>query len=146
MTAGSDNWLGLGPELVSQALVLRAYLAAPPDTSVLVPGSVLGVALDLGRTDTLVNQVYRYSGLFTADTLELDPTDRNIAVNLSLPFLALGQGFEVRGDRDRAVEALRKGYHLSPDTNLRHVIEALAKPQPLTLPIFGDTVQADTSR
>jgi hypothetical protein len=44
------------------------------------------------------------------------------------------------------VEALRKGYHLSPDTNLRHVIETLARPQPLTLPIFADTARADSGR
>jgi len=145
VTAGSGNWLGLGPEMVSQGLVLRVFLDPPPDSSRWVPGSVLGVALDVGRTDTLVNRVYRYAGLFDADTLELDPTHRNIAVNLSLPFLSLGQGWEALGDRQRALENLRKGYHLSPDTNLKSVIDMLSSPQP-PLPMFGDTARTDSGR
>jgi hypothetical protein len=103
------------------------------------------VALDVGRTDTLANRVYHYAGLFDADTLELDPTDRNIAVNLSLPFLSLGQGWEALGDRQRAVENLRKGYHLSPDTNLKSVIDMMSSPQP-SLPVFGDTARTDSGR
>jgi hypothetical protein len=87
-----------------------------------------------------VHHVYRYAGLFDVDTLALDPTTRNIATNLSLPFLALGQGLEVFGYRDRAVEALRKGYHLAPNADLKAVLDALS-----SAPLFlGDTAVADS--
>lgn len=140
VTAGSGNWLGLHPYMVSEGLVIRVHLAAPPDSTTLVAGSVLGIPVNVPRTDTLVNQIYRYAGLFDVDTLRLDPTTRNIATNLSLPFLALGQGLEVWGQRDRAIAALRKGYHLSPNADLRAVLDALTS-QPLFL---GDTAASDS--
>jgi len=125
VTAGSGNWLGLTSYMANEGLVLRVYLAEPPDSAALVAGSVLGVPVNLPRTDSLVNRIYRYAGLFEADSLDLEPTQRNIALNLSLPFLALGQGFEVWGDRDRALAHLRKAYHLAPNPDLRAVLDAL---------------------
>ncbi len=142
VTAGSGNWLGLQRYLTSEALVIRVNFT-PPNSSRLVSGSVLGIALDLPRTDSLVNHVYRYAGLFQRDTLALDPTNRTIASNLSLPFLALGEAYEVRGDRARSVENLRKAYHLSPTPDLGAVIEALAQPFP-PLPPGGDTAVGDS--
>jgi len=140
ITAGSSNWLGLHPYMVSEGLMIRVHLATPPDSSTMVAGSVLGIPVNVPRTDSLVHHVYRYAGLFDWDTLALDPTTRNIATNLSLPFLALGQGLEVFGYRDRAIEALRKGYHLSPNADLKTVLDALTLPPPL----LGDTAVADT--
>ncbi|MDH4044681.1 MAG: DUF2723 domain-containing protein [Gemmatimonadota bacterium] len=140
VTAGSGNWLGLHPYMASEGLVIRVHLAAPPDSTTLVAGSVLGIPVNVPRTDSLVNLVYRYAGLFDVDTLKLDPTTRNIASNLSLPFLALGQGLEMRGERNRAIEALRKGYHLSPNADLRAVLDALTA-EPLFL---GDTAVSDS--
>jgi len=140
VTAGSANWLGLHPYMVSEGLMIRVHLAAAPDSAALVPGSVLGIPVNVPRTDSLVHHVYRYAGLFDVDTLALDPTTRNIATNLSLPFLALGQGLEVFGYRDRAVEALRKGYHLAPNADLKAVLDALS-----SAPLFlGDTAVADS--
>jgi hypothetical protein len=142
ITAGSGNWLGLHPYMVNEGLMIRVHLTEPPDSSVVVAGSVLGIPVNVPRTDSLVHHVYRYAGLFDADTLDLDPTARNIATNLSLPFLALGQGLEVFGQRDRAVAALRRGYHLAPNPDLGAVLEALSLP-PLML---GDTALTDSGR
>jgi hypothetical protein len=136
VTAGSGNWRGLEPYLTSEALVIRVHVT-PPDSSRLVAGSVLGIPLDLPRTDSLVHDVYRYAGLFQRDTLALDPTDRTIASNLSLPFLALGEAWELRGDRARSLENLRSAYHLSPTPDLGAVIAALSQPFPALPP--GDS-------
>jgi hypothetical protein len=97
--------------------------------------------VNVPRTDSLANLVYRYADLFDADSLRLEPTARNIALNLSLPFLALGQGFEVRGSRARAIESLDRAYHLAPNPDLRMVLDALRAPPPTLL---GDTAAADS--
>ncbi len=131
VTAGSSNWLGLHAHLTNEALVIRANLTARRDTTRLVAGSVLGIPVDLPRTDSLVNHVYRFGGLLDADTLDLDPTNRNIATNLSLPFLALGQAYELRGDRARSLENLRKAQRLSPNRDLQSLIEYLSSPASL---------------
>jgi hypothetical protein len=145
VTAGSGNWLGLNDYLVNEGLAIRLQVTAAPDSSRLSPGSVLGLPVDVPRTDSLVNTVYRYAGLFRPDSLDLDPTNRNIATNLSLPFLALGQAYEIRGERTLALEYLRKGYHLSPNEELAQVIRLLTTPG-LDTGLFGDTAVTDTAR
>jgi hypothetical protein len=142
VTAGSGNWLGLQGRMAMEGLAIRVHLRNMPDSSRLVAGSVLGIPVDVERTDTLANVVYRYADLFDADTLDLDPTHRNIALNLSLPFLALGQAFETRGERPRAIEALRRAQHLAPNPDLNAVIAALEM-APLPL---GDTATTDSGR
>jgi hypothetical protein len=144
VTAGGGNWLGLHQYMANEGLAIRVHVAAAPDTARLMPGSVLGIPVDVPRTDSLVSHVYRYAGLLEADTLDLDPTNRNIATNLSLPFLALGQAFELRGNRARALEYLRRGLHLSPNEDLARVILTLEQ-APLDS-LFGDTTRADTGR
>jgi hypothetical protein len=143
VTAGSGNWLGLRDYLTSEGLVVKVNFT-PPDSSALVAGSVLGIPVNVPRTDSLVNRVYRYARLFAVDSLDLDPTDRTIATDLSLPFLALGQAYELEGNRDKALEYLRKGYHLSPSPDLDAVLSALSRP-PVTVP-FGDTAVGDSRR
>lgn len=112
ITAGNSNWIGLDKYLTQQALLLKLNVASPPDTSRLWPG-VMNVPVDVPRTDSLVWQVYRYGGLFETDTLDLDPTDRNIATNLSFPFYALGQAYAMEGDSTRSLENFRRAVHLS---------------------------------
>ncbi len=133
LTSGSGSWQHFAPHLTQEALVLRLHAVAAPDSTRLTPG-VLAVPLDLPRTDTLVNQVYRYAGLFSVDTLVLGPTERNITTNLSFPFYALGQAYELRGDRWRSVEALRKAYHLNPLSQLAGLLQLES------LPAFADTL------
>ncbi len=113
LTAGSGNWVNLGDYLTQEALAFRLNPAVPPDSNRLAPG-LLGVPIDVPRTDTLVTHVYRYSGLLEADTLALDPTASNIATNLSYPFYALGQAYSYLGDRRKAIEMFRKANQLSP--------------------------------
>jgi hypothetical protein len=145
VTAGSGNWLELHEYLTNEALAIRLNVANAPDTARLLPASVLGIPVDVPRTDSLVSVVYRYARLFEADSLDLDPTTRNIATNLSLPFLALGQAFETRGDRARALQYLRRGYHLSPNAELSEVIRMLDS-GPADSMVFGDTAVGDSGR
>jgi hypothetical protein len=134
-TAGSSNWVGLGDYMVQEALVLRLYAEREPDLSRLGEG-LLSVPVDLPRTDSLVNHVYRYAGLFEADSLDLDPTNRNIASNLSLPYLTLYHAYDALGDRERSLENLRRAYHLSPSRQLKQILDFAELP----IPELGDTV------
>jgi hypothetical protein len=114
LTAGNSNWIQLDDYLTQEALLLRLHVASAPDTSRLGPGVYSNVPVDIPRTDSLVWNVYRYAGLLEVDTLDLDPTNRNIATNLSFPFYSLGQAYLVRGDQERAMENFRRALHLSP--------------------------------
>lgn len=135
ITAGS-NWLDLDPYLTQEALAIRIHATQLPDTSRLGPG-LLGIPLDIPRTDSLTWQAYRYAGLLEADSLRLDPTNRNIGINLSIPPLSLGQAYQMRGDGERALRNYELAYKLSPDPNLRQLIASLRMPDSSVL--FGDT-------
>jgi hypothetical protein len=135
-TAGSSSWLGLGKYLTQEALVLRLHPSEPADTSRYTDG-LIGTKLDVARTDTLAWQVYRYSRLFEADTLELDNTTANIAANLNIPVLSLGQAYAIRGDRERSLENFRRAHHLAPTPELGRIIESLSMPPAPVAP--GDT-------
>ena len=115
-TAGSGNWVGLTEYLVQEGLALRLYVTEAPDIDRLAPG--LWVPVDLARTDSLAWEVYDYAGLFEVDSLDLDPTSRNIAGNLSIPYLVLGGAYQSLGDRERMVANFRRAYHLSPNRTL----------------------------
>jgi hypothetical protein len=113
LTAGSGNWVQLGSYLTQEALVFRLNVVDEPDSSRLGPG-LLSVPVDIPRTDSLAWQVYRYAGLFEADTLDLDPTSQNITTNLSYPFYSLGQAYTATGADSQALENLRRAFKLSP--------------------------------
>jgi hypothetical protein len=81
--------------------------------------------MDLVTTDSLVWEVFRYADLLEQDTLELDPTSRNIAINLSYPFYALGSVWELYGERERAAENLRRGYLLQPNAQMLQLLRSL---------------------
>jgi hypothetical protein len=133
-TAGASNWLNLDDYLVQEALAVRLYPNDPPPLSRLSQG-VMGIPVDLPRTDSLVWGVYRYAGLLEADTLDLDPTNRNIASNLSLPFLTLYRAYEALGDRESAIRNLRRVYQLTPQPEVRQLLDQIE-----SMPdIFGDS-------
>jgi hypothetical protein len=113
LTVGQGNYAQMDQYLVQEGMALRLYVAQDPDSSRLLPG-VLGLPVDVLRTDSLAWDIYQYGSMFDADTLDLDPTNRNIATNLSYPFYALGQAYTVSGDIDRAVANFRRGLHLAP--------------------------------
>jgi hypothetical protein len=92
------------------------------------------VPVDIPRTDSLVWNVYRYAGLLEADTLDLDPTNRNIATNLSFPFYSLWQAYLVRGDQERSMANFQRARHLSPGYS--QMAPALSQPRdPPTTPL-----------
>ncbi len=141
LTAGSENWAPMTRYLTQEGLVFRVHAQREPDASRLVPG-LFGVPMDVVRTDSLAWHVFRYARLFEADTLTLDPTSRNIAINLSYPFYALGNAYELLGDHERAVANLERGYHLQPIPEMRRLVERIldsAGRADSTL-IFGDTI------
>lgn len=119
-TAGSSNWLGLDQYMVQQGMALRLYVAEEPDIDRLAPG--LWVPIDVPRTDSLAWHIYDYAGLFDVDTLVLDPTNRNIAGNLSIPFLVLGGAYEALGDRRKMTENFLRSYHLSPNAAILNML------------------------
>jgi hypothetical protein len=137
MTAGVGQWMNMERYLTQEALAFKLNIAGMPDSSRLAPGLFgADVRVDVPRTQMLVDDVYRYAGLFEADTLALDPTSENIALNLSYVFYGLGQAYDPLGDDERSIENLRRGYHLNPIPQVRDMIRA-AETGPVE---FGDTV------
>ncbi|MSR07519.1 MAG: DUF2723 domain-containing protein [Gemmatimonadetes bacterium] len=125
ITAGSSAWAGLNKYLTQDALVLRLNPDVPRDSNRLETG-LFNAMVDVPRTDSLAWHVYRYARLFDVDSLDLDPTAQNIASNLSIPFLTLGNAWALKADRVRSVENFRRAYHLSPSPDLLRVTESLA--------------------
>lgn len=142
VTAGSGNWMGLQQYMTQEALAIRLHAKTPPDTSGLVQG-FLSIPVNLSRTDSLVWGVYRYSTLLEQDSLDLSPTENNIATNLSIPFLTLGQAYMMLGDPVRALENFDHAYLLSPSPQLAGLIRATRSESAFTL--FGDTTEAGDS-
>jgi hypothetical protein len=135
LTVGGGNYAQLDQYLTQEALAVRLNVAEEPDSTRLAPG-ILSMPVDLRRTDSLAWDIYRYGNLFDADTLMLDPTNRNIATNLSYPFYALGQAYTVLGDAERAVENFRRGLHLAAifSPQLAPLVD---RPQPGTFDTVG---------
>ncbi len=140
LTAGSGNWVQLGPWLTQEALVFRLNVREAPDSTRLAPG-LLGVPVDVPRTDSLAWHVYRYSGLLEADTLDLDPTSLNIATNLSYPFYALGQAYAAAGNSARALENLQRAFKLAPIPQLADLLldAQLGVEPPDSFEVFPDS-------
>ncbi len=118
--AGSSNWLGLNEYLVQEGMALRLYVEKEPDIDRLAPG--LWVPVDVPRTDSLAWDIYDYARLFDVDSLVLDPTNRNIAGNLSIPFLVLGGAYEALGDRRKMADNFLRAYHLSPNAGIKALL------------------------
>ena len=72
--------------------------------------------------DSLAWEIYDYAGLFDVDTLVLDPTNRNIAGNLSIPLLVLGGAYEALGDNRKMIENFLRAYQLSPSPAIRNIL------------------------
>lgn len=139
ITSGSGSWMGLSKYLTEEALVLRLHPGAPKDSSRFDQG-LFNTMVDVPRSDSLAWNVYRYARLFEVDSLDLDPTSQNIASNLSIPFLSLGNAWAMRGNRARSAENFRRAYQLSPSPQLKQVTESLAG-EPATPPPLADTAR-----
>jgi hypothetical protein len=117
-------------------MLFRVHAVDEPDTTRLAPG-IFQVPIDVPRTDSLVWNVYRYADLLTADTVQLDPTNRNIAINLSYPFYGLGLAYEMRGDTAAARKNVANGVKLY---YLPEIARALQSGAGLFLPTPTDTL------
>ncbi len=135
MTAGTSNWSRLTDYVTQEGMLFRVHAEELPDTSRLAPG-IFQVPIDVPRTDSLVWNVYRYGDLLTADSVQLDPTNRNIAINLSYPFYGLGLAYEMRGDSARARKNVANGVKLY---YLPEIARALQTGTGLFLPSSEDT-------
>jgi hypothetical protein len=142
ITAG-NNWLGLESYMTQQGLALKLHAATAPDTSTLRPG-LLGIPVNVPRTDSLTWDIYHYAGLLKPDTLVLEPTTQSIATNLSIPALTLGQVYQTEGRLPQALKNLRMAYQLSPSRELGTVIRALQGRD--TGAVFQDTGKASGKR
>jgi hypothetical protein len=109
---------------VLQGLAAHVLPAQPDTLRRLVPG-LQGSLVDVERTQTLVEQVFRFGDLFTEDTLELDPSSQSVAGSLAIPFLELGQSYAALGDEARTLEYFRKAFHLSPNPAVAAVISEI---------------------
>jgi transmembrane protein TMEM260 (protein O-mannosyltransferase) len=123
-SAGPGVWAGLDPYLVEEGVAYR--IADRPTREVAEwEHRLYRVATNVGRTDTLAWQVYRYADLFEADSVRVDPTARFVTGNLSMPFIMLGQSYALRGDEARTLANLERAHHLSPSMDLAQLITAI---------------------
>jgi hypothetical protein len=145
LTAGTGNRMGLDRYVAQQGLAFKLF----PD-SITIGGpyadlrSLWGVpaAMDVERTRQLAWDVYRYARLFDVDVLRLDPTDDNIAGNLSINFLALGLIYQQRGELEQAMANYERANHLSPNPQVAAIIATIRAASSLPLPDAADTGQA----
>jgi len=135
LTAGTQNWSRLTDYITQQGMLFRVHEVAPPDTSRLAPG-IFQVPIDVPRTDSLAWDIYRYGDLLQQDSVQLNATERNIAINLSYPFYGLGLAYEMRGDTARARRNVERGVKLY---YLPDIARALQRGTGLFLPPSGDT-------
>src|SRR5258708_10824438 len=96
LTAGVGNRMGLDKYVLQEGIDFKLF----PDTVALTPGRAQGPfnsLVDIPRSRTLATDMFRYSHLFERDTLQLDPTDDNIAGNLGFVFFPLGDTLRQAG-------------------------------------------------
>ena len=146
LTAGGSNRMGLDGYMVQQGLAFKLLSDSVTfDSSVVNGRSTWGVQVgfDIPRTQFLLDHVYRYARLFGVDSLELDPTDENIAGNLSIVYTALGLAYRDRGTLPEMVAAFRRADHLSPNPQLREFLRTIS-----AIHMPGDSGQAgpDTAK
>ena len=125
VSSGRGSWLGLDPHLVFQGLVFKVVPRA--DTTRRFLRGIQGTMVDSARTAMLVDSVFQWGKMFgpPSDSLVLDPAARQIATSFSVAFLELGNAAAVRGEQAKALDYLRRAYHLNPSTALAAVIRRI---------------------
>jgi hypothetical protein len=123
VASGRGSWLGLDPQLVFQGLVFKVVPRA--DTVRGWVHGIQGTMVDSARTALLVDSVFQYGKLFSADTLALDPAADQVASSFAVAYLELGNAAALRGDQRQSLAYLRRAYHLNPSPALRDVIRRI---------------------
>jgi hypothetical protein len=123
VSSGRGAWLGLDPHLVFQGLVFRIVPRA--ETVRRFVRGIQGTMVDSARTALLVDSVFQWGRMFGSDSLELEPAAQQVATSFSVAFLELGNVAAVRGDQRKALDYLRRAYHLNPSKALADVIRRL---------------------
>ena len=122
-TTGQGEWLGLDRTVVQRGL---AYEVIPRAEH--VPGVIRGVQgglVDTAVTRVLTEDVFRYTGLFEADTLVLEPAARQVVSAMARPWLELAQTGILRRDQAATLAYLRRAAHLMPSRALHDVIKRI---------------------
>ncbi|MDP3774672.1 MAG: DUF2723 domain-containing protein [Gemmatimonadales bacterium] len=138
LTAGSGSRMGLDQYMNQQALAFKLM----PDPVTSGPEGLFGTKVDVERTRTLVWDVFRYARLFDVDSLELDPTDDNIAGNLAFNYMTLGEAYRQLGNAELVVANFRKANHLSPNPELERYVRTFEAATVNPAILGPDTVQA----
>ena len=110
--SGRGAWLGLDSQLVFQGLVFKVVPGA--DTATRWMRGIQRTRVDTARTRLLVDSVFQYGNLFSADTLTLEPAAELVARSFSIPYLELANAAQLRGDSARADAYWRRASHLNP--------------------------------
>jgi len=142
LTAGTGNRMGLDRYMLQQGLAFKLFpdtVAMGGDHADMRPLWGVPVAMDVERTRELTWDIYRYARLFDVDTLSLEPTDANIADNLSISFLALGLVYQQRGDLAQAAANYERSNHLSSNPQVAAIIASIRAAASLPLTGAGDT-------
>ena len=145
LTAGGGARMGLEAYITQQGLAFKLW----PDSVHPAPDLVQGlwsVPLEMDRTRRLLWDTYRYAGLFRVDSLRLDPTNENIAGNLSYPFLGLGEGYRQTGNLDSMLLNYRRAYRLAPTVELGRWLGQFEQRQQNPALPGGDTAGTETTR
>jgi hypothetical protein len=141
LTAGGGARMGLEKYVAQEGLAFKLYPDTVRQTPNLVPG-FFSVLVDMNRTQQLAWHVYRYAGLLQPDSLQLEPTDDNIAGNLSFVFLTLGDGYRQSGDMRSMLTNYERAYHLAPSPQLRDFLAQVRGAAALPGLMGGDTAKA----
>ena len=144
LTAGGGARMGLETFITQQGLAFKLW----PDSVRPSPDRVRGLwntPMEMDRTRRLMWETYRFARLFQVDSLELDPTNENIAGNMSFPYLGLGEGYRELGHVDSMLANYRRAFHLAPSAELGNWLRQFEQvpANPVLLP---DTARRDTAR
>ncbi|MFI5279420.1 MAG: DUF2723 domain-containing protein [Gemmatimonadales bacterium] len=124
LTAGVGNRMGLDKYVLQQGINFKLFADTVPEAAGRAQGPFNSL-VDIERTRTLATEMFRYAHLFERDSLQLDPTDDNIAGNLGFVFFTLGDAYRQAGDMPNMLANYRKYLHLSPDPRLSQFIRQI---------------------
>jgi hypothetical protein len=122
-TTASGDWLGLDRSVVQRGLAYEVTVRA--DSAPGVVRGVQGDLVDTAATRVLAVDVFRYTGLFEADTLVLEPAARQVVSALARPWLELAQAAILRRDQDATLGYLRRALHLMPTPALLNLVQRI---------------------